>query len=562
MITKNMIFTANYGSYTIQLLCGNDKNGEIYYLPDDMFQGDIEIESQYEKNIPIGIPIADIVKLKIYTKSFTEELAPLGAWIRNNESTRGTATIPNVWIIRRGQEIEFIGVQQPSDKEKHGEDTYELTASGIVKASLETVYLSLDYASIVNTILDFRYFDYYKTGAITNASTNAIEGWGRTKIENVGIYLNNLWNKFLNVYKIFLRLDSLPSVGAVGNEYPTFYKQNTIFDDNQAPTETVFFDDLHIISEIWASESGNVGLNNFVGGFTKLIADKYKNLWNFYNAWFEGWGLRVRFIIGSDFSIYLEHKFINTQQDMIILEDEDYIEELPTLEESYNMYRVANCRNVAPKEKDNEIVSKIVSGGSTAKDTYESTCLFNNVGSTVDNHYHIGNTVSLGTLGNYDIKYLGVNKYKANSSMPNIPCNKLLYKIDSKYYKISEYCKINNEATSPIYNIFAGQNKDDFNNNINSCQNAGLSKLTNDMISEVLCKHEINLKCFLPIEKANNRTLGREYFVEPNKIISDNNYFYDNIDFGNRAVLVNIKENLSKGFSECIFFIRSDKWVG
>lgn len=563
MINRNMIFTSNFNDVTIEILVGTDTTGGIYYLPDDMFTGELIIEGSYDDDLPIKLPLASSMKIKINTSSFTQDMSPLGRWIRDNDNG---LDIPNIWIIRRNGNVDFVGVQQPAEKDTHKptEKEYELTLVSVLKIAMELVYLELDTASLDGTTLDRQIFDYVKINSEKiNALITNIYGWGRTKVENVLTFLSYLMEKFNFAYKVLTRTTASTNTLSATDMLWTFYKQNRVFDNSDSPSEPINVFGMYLITEIWHSENGNVLLQDLKGGYRKLITDRYKNYWNFINAFLEGLAMKRIITIKSNLDLQVYDRFINQKFSDITVNNEDLLGNANEINESYKLYRISNNRNNTVFVNDKSASSLSLSGGSTAKPTFETTCLLNTIGNTVANHYH--NEV-INIQGNGDVlaEYLGLNDLSvADNDL--IQWNRLYYWdtiLDTtQLHKVADYCKIGDLASSGINgNVFANTNLSDFNNSINQLQTGGLSEIANIINTKVLCKRQLWLKCTLPLELANNSRLGYDYVLNLGDVFKPN-FFYDDIEFGSHGVLVNIKENLSKNECECLFFIRSDEWA-
>ena len=91
-------------------------------------------------------------------------------------------------------------------------------------------------------------------------------------------------------------------------------------------------------------------------------------------------------------------------------------------------------------------------------------------------------------------------------------------------------------------------------------QQSGLVRLCNDINAEVLCRKQIWIELTILNNKISANDLGKEYLFDFHKLFKLN-YFYDEITFGTRGVLVSIETNYVTGESKCKFFIRSDKWA-
>lgn len=562
MIARNMIFTAKFRDITLEILVGADTTGGIYYLPDDMFVEDLIIEGGFKDELPIGMPIASSMKLKINTSSFTSEMSPLGRWIRDNDNGLG---IPNIWIVRRAGNVEFIGVQTPANVEKHKpkENLYELTAVSIFKFAMEKIYLEPDTASLDGTTLDRQILDYVKIDGSNplQLSVTNIYGNGYTKTELMNEFLANLFKRFLDTYYILMRIEF--TGGFVFQQLiPTLFKQNRVKNSNTTPSEIL--NNAYLITEIWHSENGTADLTDLKGGYRKYIADRYKNYWNFMNAL--TLGLAQRFVLNitnSDLSLSIKTNYIHLPlNERIVIENEDLLGNANEITDSYNDYRVSNNRHNSVYGTDIAMASINVSGGSTAKATFETSCLLNTIGNTVATHEH-NVTFNLQGAGGVGCEYLALNDQSIKDNEP-IQATQLYY-WDlvggvNQLHKVADYCEIGDiHSSATDGNVFANTNLTDFNKAINSMQSGGLNEICNRINANVLCERELWLKCVLPLDKANNSLLGYDYQLNLTQVFKPN-YFYEDIEFGTHGVLVKVKENLTKNECECTFFIRSDEW--
>jgi hypothetical protein len=525
-----------------------------------------EYKVQYPDFNPVGVPEGAKLTINIDTSAFNPETALIGKWIRDNSNTYG---IPNCWIFKRNGIIEFIGVQESSPKTKHKPraGNYEIQVMALYKYAAEKTTFLYDTPPIDEAYLDRKTFDYLDIQSSLQESSfsyNLIAGWGRTRAMNMPTYFRvNWWNKFDGIVKILTR--STENDVALHSELmPVFYKQKY----NIKPDTVV--DDLRVISEIYVSEDETISLNELQGGLTAFLYSRYKNLWNYLIAETEGHAKRLRFTYResgtSSGSYYIDRdiKFICYKDESIpTISLSDIIESKDgeTIEEAENQFTESNNRNLLNRDKDVKKISLSVSSGSLAKSSFESTCVYGTAASThavFQRNQDNGKSIFTRIENNH----------------LNVPCTQIYYYRDfglgNQLVKISDYCRIYFNETefietdSTSYDTpFVGTTQltlDVYNSNVNKLQSNGLAKLCNEINAEVLCKKQIWIEIVVMNNKISANDLGKEYRFDFHKLFKLN-YFYDEITFGTRGVLVGIETNYVTGESKCKFFIRSDKWA-
>ena len=124
----------------IELMCGESCNrNNIVYLPSRFVNENPTLEEAYDGEIPFGLPLASSFKFTLDARMISEEQAEIGAWIEQNESP--TLKKPNVWIVRKGNNIIFAGIQQADQVEKYDliKAECEIQAVGLFKIAMESV---------------------------------------------------------------------------------------------------------------------------------------------------------------------------------------------------------------------------------------------------------------------------------------------------------------------------------------------------------------------------------------------------------------------------------------
>lgn len=577
-LNRNARYVSQSGNIIIELRCGSQTDSEFYYLPDDMFVGDLEISGSFDDDLPIGIPNAMTCKMKINTDSFTSEMAELGAWIRTND----TNMIPNVWIIYKNNVVDFIGVQEPSLGVKHSikAKEFELNLTSIHKFAMEKISFSLDTpTNVSDTELDAVITDYVRNnGTWQGVSNYDITGWGRTKFVNFYPWIYDVWIKKISFVIDVLLRNAVGLEWIHNKELPTLYKP-VLADNGEKPTEVLGLFEVKAIAEIWQSESETFNLSDLKGGLLQTYYQQFKTVWNFYKIFLRGNAKRceikhVGYIAINDASykpslgINLNEIFIcNNSSSPIIIESDDIeaTSKDDVINEPYNTYRSVTNRNMINRGTDVRQIEVITDGGSTAKNRYETFCCAGTQGNTVEFHY---------TSNPYGFAHYAYSAYKANMGT-SVPCTQLLYNetinndanVWGDKLKVADYAKIpcvygTNEfieCSELSYNntLFNIDGIENFNNAINQRQANGYAKLCADIINEVIAKRQTTVNITLDISKVSINDLGTEFTLNIADLYKTN-YFYDNIEFGTKAILTNIKINYTKGTADCTFFIRSD----
>lgn len=589
-INRNMQFVYNGGDFQITLLCGDTKDGGTYYLPDEMLVVDNEskIKGQYSDDLPIGMPEAFELKLKIDTASFTEETALLGKWIRDNESPTGGA--PNVWIFSRTSGgntiIDFAGVQQSVTKETHSlqKQEYEINLysahkiamenTGIAPTAIEGIYGS-------GAVLDRDIAEYYVDRRTPDNAVfyqhYAVKGWGWTRSEplaNVLLKLSNAVEREMN--KLFRDPDySFYLHHEIASNFPTFYKRGLDEAGTFVPADNkiVAFSDIQVLSEIWRHTdhlSTPIAFpSELKGGLLKRWSDKYSNVWNLWIAFLEGYALRglVRYHATScSIILYPIAKQLPTETiniaDLVEMADGE------SLTEAKEMFTSVSVRNQHIGTGNVTVTPCTVISGSQTKKSYEAAQpagiepqAVSKASVRLDDYWHFeSHTV-------YDAK-----------EPTNIPDTELYYAPGGDLgadflIKLADYCRIpvgandyvgpDNEGYVPEYwseqNV-SGFSTDYVNTRINALQRNSYAYVCSWLIARVVCRRPLWLEITLPMRKANLNTLGAEYTLNLDGLIKPN-HFYDEIELGTRAVLVNVETDYKAKTSKCIFFIRTDQWA-
>lgn len=582
-LNRNARYIMQSGDIIIELRCGSSIDSEFYFLPEDMIVGDLEISGSFDDDLPIGISNALTCKIKINTESFTSEMAELGAWIRDNEAP---IQRPNVWIVYKNNMVEYIGVQEPSLGVKHTIKAreFEINLTSIHKFALEKIQFQLDTpTNVSDTELDAMITDYIKVAGTDckGLSYYRILGWGRTKFVTYYPWIYDIWLKKISYVIDYVLRNPTPLEFVINKQLPTFYKP-VIADDGTKPNTEMAYSELKAIAEIWQSESETFDLSDLKGGLLQTYYQQFKTLWNFYKIFLRGQAKRCEIRhVGSisindanfkpSIGIILNELYIVDNSFTPIVIESDDVEATSkdeVINEPYNTYRSVTNRNIVNRSADVRQVEVITSGGSTAKNRYETSCCIGNSGNTVERHYKS----EVAALG---FEHAGVTEYQASTGT-SIPCTQLLtYKADGynpnrywgKWLKIADYCKIPCvysggefiETGELSYNntLINIDGLDNFNKAINQRQSNGYAKLCADIINEVIAKRQTTVNITLDISKVSVNDLGSEFTLNISDLYKTN-YFYDNIEFGSKAILTNIKANYTKGIAECTFFIRSD----
>lgn len=582
-LNRNARYIMRYKDIIIELRCGSQVDSEFYFLPDDMIVGDLEINGAFDDDLPIGISNALTCKIKINTESFTSEMAELGAWIRNNETA---PQIPNVWIVYKNNIVEYIGVQEPSIGVKHSikAKEFELNLTSIHKYALEKIQFLLSTPTDVSdTELDAMITDYIKVIGTDCKGTSyyRILGWGRTKFVNYYPWIYDIWLKKIGIVIDVVLRNSTPLELVINKQLPTFYKP-VLADDGTKPTAEATYFELKAIAEIWQSESEIFDLADLKGGLLQTYYQQFKTLWNFYKVFLRGQAKRCEIShVGSisindatfkpSIGIILNELYIVDNAISPIVIDAENIEATSNdevISEPYNTYRSVTNRNMVNRSTDVRQVEVLSSGGSTAKNRYETFCCIGNSGNTVELHYKD----EVSALG---FEHAGVTEYQASAGT-SIPCTQLLiHNIPAynpsgywgEWLKIADYCRIPCsysggefiESDELSYNntLMNIDGLDNFNKAINQRQSNGYAKLCADIINEVIAKRQTTVNITLSLDIVGINNLGMEFTLNIADVYKTN-YFYDNIEFGTKAILTNIKANYSKGTADCIFFIRND----
>ena len=583
-LNRNSEFVFKGKNHEIILLLGTENNGTRYYMPSDCLinKKDAEYKAQYSDYVPIGVPEAAKMTLTIDTSAFTQETSIVAKWIRENSNPRiggeldnDDWTIPNCWIVKVDGNIEFIGVQESAPTTKHTprQAKYEIQLLSLYKFAAEKTIFGSYTGVTEDTFLDAKVYDYInKQNSLTDTSVsyNWITSWGRTRFMPLYNYFRAVWwRKFDKIVGEVTR--STENENATHNEsYPVFYQQR----NSSKPDTPIEFTDLKIISEIFVSENPDIAFSSLQGGFTKMLMDRYKNLWNYLIAETEGHAKRLRFSyrtagVGNSYYVDRNIDFIfKNQVDAETISLSEIIESTDgdTIEEAENSYIESNNRLILNRDKDVKKTTIKVSSGSFAKNSYESTCVY-------------GNSTSV--LTDF-VRETPISKYTVWSRMDNghanIPCTQFVHIRDlgspygTEKIKVSDYCRIyysdtgyietdENSYTSPF--IPPGTehlNIDLYNQNVNQLQANGLVKLCNEINAEVICRKQMWLELTILNNTISTNDLGKEYVFDFHKLFKLN-YFYEEITFGTRGVLVGIETNFVSGESKCKFFIRSDKWA-
>lgn len=540
---RDSLFIINRGDgTTIELLCDDTCiRTKKQYLPSIFIDEGATLESDYANNVPIGMPLASSFKFTLDAKVIETSQSLIGKWIYENSSPINKK--PNVWILKRNNNIVYAGIQQPVSKEKYdiAKGKIEIETISIVKYIFETVRIDsvistspTDPSLFIGDDDPLRIYDY-KYAAPTIFQTNLYNL--RMKFVKLWDFIDACFGEIESKYQFIMRNYSTTAT-YYWNSEPKFNSMSTI-----GPGYPV---DPYIISHVFHNDDNAL---EAVTGAIPELQNRYKQLWNLFDELAKGWGY---IIVPSYYEEQIHFLFIPINQLYLpeTLNDQDIIENSTSIEKSLLNIRDSNTRIAKVRDEDVKIITKSMNNTSMTGKTTETSCLFGTEPNTVQ--YHFGSNANVRGITAYDI-----------SKNEKPPVFGLYYKLESESYpnmKVSEYFSICGlfYSSGIDYSFLTADGRDNVNNAIQNLQRNGLASFCQD-IRDIYLSNSSSQDCLVVSVKnttIDSTKLGTIYNLDVSNIYNTVP-FYNFVELKPRGILAKVVEkiNINSTINECTFFM-------
>lgn len=311
-------FTIDGVDYKLTFIAGDTANvgtTEVE-LPDDVLINEINLKADYDKSIPLGLPLATTMSIKLNLNALEDNdintWSDVRAWIvRGHSATQVVLSdtqfyVPNLWILERkvdsAYNIEYIGCQEkrPGIKiERTNSIDCEFTVECIDIVSFSLRNLTIDYLKTKFTLTEVAYdgvflaiwnnYLCYRTPGYTYKLVSITELMGGIQLgleEIMGYATRGIVN---NVnYR-----------GEIKTAF-SLYKQQ--YDEYITVSSTqLTSDDIYLIAELVYSGTTIAGILHKSKSNNNLY--NFANCYDLLKYWCEQWFVKVGYIYGTSIDI-------------------------------------------------------------------------------------------------------------------------------------------------------------------------------------------------------------------------------------------------------------------